>query len=218
MPTLHVHLDESGDLTFSGRGTRYYVFSVAWTYDPAPLAQAISTLRFALLKAGHNLPTFHAAVDRQTNRNAVVATLVQHANWNYIGVVIEKRKVNPSIRDPHIFYPKFASMPLKYVFRRLRPGTDPVLIFTDQLPLQKHRQSAEKAIKTAARACLPAGVRFEVYHHPLPSNTWIQVADYCSWALFRKWEGADPRTYNVLRPRLAVPELDILQRGTTLYY
>ncbi|MGH7567789.1 MAG: hypothetical protein ACREL9_02290, partial [Gemmatimonadales bacterium] len=78
MPTLHVHLDESGDLTFKPAGTRFYVFTAAWTYDPAPLAGALSALRFSLLKQGHDLHRFHATADKQVNRNAVVAALAQH--------------------------------------------------------------------------------------------------------------------------------------------
>ena len=36
--TLHIALDEAGNLNFSPRGSKYYVFAAAWTYDPAPLA------------------------------------------------------------------------------------------------------------------------------------------------------------------------------------
>jgi hypothetical protein len=218
VPTLHVHLDESGNFTFSLHGTKYYVFSAAWTYDPAPLAQDLTRLRFSLLKDGHNIAAFHATEDKQENRDSVVNVLVGHNNWEYAGIVIEKAKVNPAIRDPHIFYPKFASMVLKYIFRRLEAGTSTVLIFTDHLPVQKYRDSAEKAIKKAARASLPPAVRFEAYHHRRESNAWIQVADYCSWAVFKRWERGDPRTYDLLRPRLATPELDVLAKGATRYY
>ena len=218
VPTLHVHLDESGDFNFSPRGTKYYAFAAAWTYEPAPLSMALNALRFSLLKQGHSIQAFHAAEDKQANRDAVVHVLTGHDNWRFVAVVIEKAKVNASIRDPYIFYPKFASMILKYIFRRLESDTHTVLIFTDELPVQKYRNSAEKAIKKAARACLPPHVRFETYHHRRESNAWIQVADYCTWAIFRKWEGGDPRTYDLLRPRLAIRELDVLARGTTTYY
>ncbi len=219
MPTLHVHLDESGNLVFATTGTRYYVFAAAWTHDPAPLAHDLTRLRFSLLKQGHNLPAFHATTDRQVNRDAVVQVLADHANWHFAAVVVEKAKVNPVIREPHHFYPKFASSVLKFIFRHhLAPGTSAVLIFTDTLPVAKHREAAEKAIKTACRHELDPAIRFESYHHPAASNTWIQTADYCSWAIFKKWEHGDERTYTVLSARLAAPELDALRLGTTKYY
>ena len=219
MPTLHVHLDESGNLTFKPTGSRYYVFTAAWTYEPAPLAAAITSLRFSLLKAGHNIPGFHATQDRQQNRDAFVERLSHDELWAFAAVVIEKSKVYPDLREPHRFYPEFAASVLKYVFRRhLRSDTDTVLVFTDTLPVNKLREAAEKAIKTACRKELAATIRFESYHHPSSSNPWIQVADYCSWAVFKKWEQRDTRTYDLLSHRLAEPELDALRKGSIYHY
>lgn len=219
MATLHVALDESGDLSFNPSGSRYYVFAAAWTYDPAPLAQALTDLRFSLLKKGENIQAFHAHEDRQANRDAVVETLASHDNWRFAANVVYKPKVNPAIRDSYHFYPKFASMVLRFIFRGcLRRGTDAVLIFTDALPVKRHRESAEKAIKKACRAELDSGIRFESYHHPRASNVWIQVADYCSWAVYRKWQHGDTRTFDQLRIRLAKDELDVLASGDTVYY
>lgn len=93
-----------------------------------------------------------------------------------------------------------------------------MLIFTDSLPMERHKDGVEKAIKTACRADLDSSIRFESYHHKKESNAWIQATDYCAWGVFRKWEQKDSRTYDQLRPRLAVPELDVLARGKIRYY
>ena len=79
MPTLHVHLDESGNLTFKPTGSQYYVFTAAWTYDAAPLGSEITALRFALLKRGHDLHRFHATEDKQL-------TLVIADAWQRRGI------------------------------------------------------------------------------------------------------------------------------------
>lgn len=153
------------------------------------------------------------------NRDAVVEVLSRHENWNFAAVAVEKAKVYPELHEPHRFYPQFASSVLKYVLRRhLRPGTGNVLVFTDTLPVKAKREAAEKAIKTACRSELQEHVRFDSYHHPCASNCWIQAADYCSWAVFRKWEHGDTRTYELLRARLAEPELDALRNGEVWHY
>lgn len=219
MPTLHLHLDESGNLTFKPSGSRYYVLTAAWTYDPPGLADDLNRLRFSLLKQGHDLHRFHATEDRQVNRDAVVNALARHAGWSFAAVVIEKAKVYPDLRPPHRFYPRFAASVLRYVFRRhLQAGTSTALVFTDTLPINKRREAVEKSIKTVCRHELQAETRFESYHHPSASNPWLQVADYCAWAVFRKWEQGDARTYNQLRHRLAEPEVDALQEGAVRYY
>jgi hypothetical protein len=149
----------------------------------------------------------------------VVSALARHAGWSFAAVVIEKAKVYPDLRPPHRFYPRFAASVLRYVFRRhLQAGTSTVLVFTDTLPINKRREAVEKSIKMACRHELQAETRFESYHHPSASNPWLQVADYCAWAIFRKWEQGDTRTYNLLRHHLAEPEVDALQGGAVRYY
>lgn len=206
-------------MTFKPSGSRYYVLTAAWTYDPPGLAGDLNRLRFSLLKQGHDLHRFHATEDKQVNRDAVVSALARHAGWSFAAVVIEKAKVYPDLRPPHRFYPRFAASVLRYVFRRhLQAGTSTVLVFTDTLPINKRREAVEKSIKMACRHELQAETRFESYHHPSASNPWLQVADYCAWAIFRKWEQGDTRTYNLLRHHLAEPEVDALQGGAVRYY
>ena len=217
MPTLHLYLDESGDLNFSPAGTRYYFFTVAWTMDPFPVAHDLGRLRFDFLKQGHDLPLFHAAPNRQAHRDAVIEVLSQHTNWWFAAIVVEKSKVNPVLRADRVFYPKFASMVLRFVLRgRLAQTATRVLAFTDRLPVKKHRASINAAFKSTCRQSLQQP--FNLYHHPSGSNYWLQVVDYCCWAVQRKWMLQDLRTYERLAGRLAERELDVLLRGNTHYY
>ncbi len=40
--------------------------------------------------------------------------MTQYTTWRYASIVLETRYINPSIRDPLDFYPKFASMMLRF--------------------------------------------------------------------------------------------------------
>ena len=219
MPTIHVHLDESGDLRFTPTATRYYVFTAAWTYNPAPLAAELAALRFSLLRDGFDLQAFHATEDRQRHRDAVVALLMRHVDWAFAAAVVDKAKVNPSIREAHRFYPQFAASVLKFVFRgSIARNANRALIYTDTLPVKANREAVEKAIKQTCSAECSHLDRFGVYHHARATNAWLQIVDYCSWATFRKWEFGDERAYSQLRPRLAAPERDVLRYGDIRYY
>ena len=92
-----------------------------------------------------------------------------------------------------------------------------MLVYTDRLPGSTHHKPIEKAIKLQCGGEL-SGVPFHVFHHPATSNAWLQVTDYCSWAVYRKWEFADPRAYKELGGHLAAPELEIMARGGVPYY
>jgi hypothetical protein len=220
MPTLHIHLDESGDFTFSPKGSRFYIFTAAWTYDPVPLAARLRLLKFDLIKQGHgeNLSGFHACDDPPLRRETVVNLIRDSQDWHFASIVIEKCKVNPTLYDPLSFYPKFLTSVLKFVLKgRLRGGTPLVLIYTVTLPFQKnHRMAVTTTIKASCKDQLV--VPFRLLHHRVESNHWIQIADYCSWAVCRKWEFSDTKFYDLLRPRLAAPEMCLTDKGDGVAY
>lgn len=283
--TLHIHLDESGDLTFSPKGTRFYIFVTVWTYDPAPLARDLAALRFRLFKQGRNIEHFHATEDDEATRKLVIGQLVKYPAWRCTTVVVEKRKVPPADREPMWrFYSRYASHSLRFILRSpARAKAHTVLIYTDRLPQQVHRESAEKAIKKACRwelskpippefsrrwrsadeeririrqkiqeeigkrsmkevsfekvgpepqtfadpedtTKVPAviagaqGIPLHVFHHSAASNPWLQVADYCAWAIRSKWERGDDTFLIQLKRHLAAPEYNILENDPTIYY
>lgn len=48
--------------------------------------------------------------------------------------------------------------------------------------------------------------------HPL-----LQVADYCCWAVAKKWKDGELRPYEKIRKAIKT-EFDIFRTGTTEYY
>lgn len=221
MPTLHIHLDESGNWSFNPKGSKYFVFALAWTYDPQPLAQALTSLRFQYIRQGHSIESFHASPDKQSTRDRVVQAMVAQPGRNFAAIVLEKRKVNPVLREPDHFYPKFAGTLLKFVLKgRVRPGTDRVLVFADTIPMDTRakREGVLKAMKMTCASVLHPGIEHHVFSHRRESNKWLQVADYCCWSVAKKWEGGDARTYEQLRTRLTVSELVITDRGDQRVY
>jgi len=221
LATLHIHIDEAGNFDFSPRGSRYYIFAIAWTYDPSPLARGLEAVRFGLLKKGINICHFHATEDKQATRNQVVGELIAHGEWSFASVVVQKNKVFEPLREPTWFYAKFLTVALRFVLRgRVRSDTSCILIYTDRLPTAKRAgvRAFEKAVKKECAADLPKGYPAYMYHHPSESNYWLQAVDYACWAIWRKWESAETRTYESLRCRLAAPELDVLAAGGRTFY
>ena len=144
--------------------------------------------------------------------------MLASANWNFASIVLEKRKINPVLRDPDGFYVKFATPLLRFLFRGCtEPGTNNVVICTDTIATNRRREGILKALKTNLRAELP-GATTRIYTHPKESNKWIQVADFCSWAIQRKWERGDRASYDLIRPRLVKTELDLCARGDQQIY
>ena len=193
--------DESGNLDFSPNGSRYYLFGILSTRDPAPLDWALTQLRYEMLSEGLELECFHAAEDTQAVRSRVFATLCAVGGFELDVLVADKRAVHPELRDPFEFYARMGHVLLDAVLRRRADAEGAIVVVTDRLPLQRHRQAAEKAFKTAIRETL--GERpFAIVHHSSAAHCALQAVDYCTWAVQRKWHRGDARSYALVRPWL----------------
>jgi len=45
----------------------------------------------------------------------------------------------------------------------------------------------------------------------------LQIADYCNWAIYRKWNSGDYRSYNVIGP-VVRSEFEIFKTDSQFYY
>lgn len=106
---------------------------------------------------------------------------------------------------------------LRYILERAPLARlDEILVITDTLPVQKKRAAMEKAIKITLAAMLPAGCKYRIMHHASKSSIGLQLADYCNWAIWKKWEGGDDYFFRKIE-RGVRSEFDIFKTGTTLY-
>ncbi len=94
-----------------------------------------------------------------------------------------------------------------------------VIVITDNLPNTSTGKSpVMKAIKTTLRHEPPPAHRnFRVLHFASKSLYGLQVADYYNWAVFRKWESGDTRSYDLIGGNLS-SEFDIFRDGTHYCY
>jgi hypothetical protein len=133
-------------------------------------------------------------------------------------LVVEKRKTGPALRPAEAFYPRMLGYLLRYILEQhdLKLFRE-IIVFTDRLPVQKKKDAIEKAVKTTLAGVLPSTVRYRLLHHDSKSNCDLQIADYCTWAIYRKWNGGDLRSYHHIQPAVR-SEFDIFRSGTRLYY
>ena len=40
---------------------------------------------------------------------------------------------------------------------------------------------------------------YQILMHSSMSHMYLQIVDYCSWAVYRKWESADQRSYEKVK-------------------
>ena len=195
---VYIFLDESGNLDFSARGSRFFCFGTLTVRDPAPVAKALTGLRYELMASGLELECFHASEDRQAVRDRVFSALREVDDFDLDFVVADKFAAPEQHREAFAFYAYLGYGLIDRVLARLGDVDDRIVLVTDTLPLHRDRKALAKAFRTAIRETL--GDRpFSLVHHASAAHAGLQGADYATWAVQRKWQRGDQRSYLLIR-------------------
>lgn len=216
---LYLFLDEGGDLNFSNSGTRYFTLTAVSKERPFSIEPVLLNLKYDLIEFGLNIEFYHASEDRQAVRDRVFRCIVARPDHVRIDtIVVEKPKTGPSLQIPENFYSRMLGYLLKFIFQgRHVEKFDELIVITDSLPVRAKRKAFEKGIKQTLAQMLPAHVKYRLLHHASKSSMGLQIADYCNWAVFRKWEGKDNRSYELVK-NLIRSEFEIFKSGTSFFY
>ena len=189
----YLFLDEGGNLDFSPRGTPWFVLTCVTTRRPFLLHGRLDSYKHDCLEYGLDTEFFHCSEDNAHVRRQVFALIEKHLGDIAIdSLIVEKRKTGPALRDEKRFYPEMLGYLLRYVVgREIRNSNHEIIVITDTLPLNRKRRAVEKAVRVTLKSMLPEQCRFRVLHHASKSHFGLQAADYCNWAILRKWVRAD---------------------------
>lgn len=219
LSTIYIFLDEGGNFDFSPKGTRYFSLSAASLRRPFKLHTSFDTYKYDLIEGGYDVEFFHCSHDNRHIRKRVFGIIAENLPQIRIdALVVEKPKTNPSLYDVKTFYPKMLGYLLPWVISSYRVDEiAEVVVITDRIPIKRKRDAVEKAVKVTLASRLPVGVPYRVMHHESRSHYGLQLADYCNWAIFRKWERGESEHYDCIK-RSIKSEFDIFRSGITKFY
>ncbi len=216
---LYIFLDEAGNLDFSPNGTKYFLLTSVTKERPFLAYREMTELKYDLVEQGLDIEYFHASEDSPIIRKKMFEIIVDKLNDIRIdSLIIEKRKTGPALCGEERFYPEMLGYLLKYILKGYNLSLySEIIVFTDRIPINKKRKAIEKAVKMTLAKHLPKEVRYRIFHHASKSNMDLQIADYCNWAVYRKWDRGDEMFYKALRSAIK-SEFDIFQTGKTYHY
>jgi hypothetical protein len=219
MEVLYIFLDEGGNFDFSPKGSQYFTFTSVVRKRPFLLNTVLDNYKYDLIEFGINQEYFHCAEDNKRIRAKVFERIEQHQDTLIIdNLIIDKRKTGLALREPKRFYPEMLGYLLRYVLEKeQKKNLDEVIIITDSIPVKSKKQAMEKAVKQTLSRMLPAQVKYRVIHQSSKAHFGLQIADYCNWAILRKYERGDAEFYSRVEPMIR-SEFDIFRNGRTTHY
>ena len=202
----YAFIDESGNLDFSENGTSFFLLTCVRMTRPFLLADELDAFRHRRLEEGVNQVSFHCAKEGRSARGKVFELIARNLDEIKIDcLVLEKKHIDAHLSTPEKAYPWM----LQNLMRTIMPYEDTedesrTVIITDTVPVSRgKRKSVIRKIRRGLAEFQSQTTKFHIYHHLSSSHYGLQIADYCSWAIFRKWEMGDTAWYNRIKPSIA---------------
>ncbi len=215
--TAYMYFDEAGNFDFSPSGSRYFIMVAVVSRRPFSPHGELLDIKYSCLEADLDISRFHATEDKQWVRDKVFAAIARHLDDIEIyAVVIRKNRANPTLREERRLYPLVFDWLTKFACPRSLRDVTEVVAVTDRIPVAKKQGEVKQALKSSLKKHIGSR-RFSLYHHDSIGDLNLQIADYICWAIQRKWERNDDRSY-VHIERAIRGEGDLFASGTVEYY
>ena len=210
--------DEAGDFAFRNNGfaSKYYIICTI-SMDNIEVGKELLELRKRL--AWEKRPVrdfFHCSPDKQEIRDEVFAVIKNH-DFRIYATIMEKRKAQLHIRESEErFYKHGWFYHLQNSSAKILNGAKQLHVVAASIGTKKKRILFEDAVRDVCRQTL-AKSDFRTSVWPSMSDPCLQVADYCTWAIQRKWETGCTLSYDFISNRID-REYDLWQSGQDYYY
>jgi hypothetical protein len=218
MSLIYVFADEAGNFDFSRKpgATLYFILSTI-TIPDCGVGDDLLALRRHLAWDGVDLRgEFHATEDTQAVRDRVFDVLSKR-DFRVDATIFDKSKVQPHLRADEIrFYKTAWYLHFKHVAKLVARPDDGLLVVAASIGTKAKWSALKSAVHDVVTRVAPT-TYFRTAFWPAACDPCLQVADYCCWAIQRRWERGDFRSRDLIGSKIAT-EHDIFAGDSAVYY
>lgn len=218
MSRLHVFADESGNFHFSrDRGASKYFIVATVVSEGCDFGAKLLDLHREM--GWQRKPVqgfFHATTDAQAVRDEVFDFILKQ-DFEVQATIMEKSKAQEHIRvSDSTFYQYGWNYHFRHGLARRVRKADEVMITVASMGTKKKKSDFSDAVRKVVRT-YDDRPKLVLANWPCHCDPCLQFADYCTWAIQRKWEGGDDRSYRLIKDRITY-EYDLWEHGMLHYY
>ncbi len=186
---------------------------------PFSMCSRLDDYKYDVVEFGKDLEKFHCCEDNSYIKKKVFEIIEENLLEIRIdSLIIRKCKTGPALRVEEKFYSTMLGYLLRYIMEPIDfQIVEEVCVITDSLPTKRKKSAFKKAIKTRLSKSISNTASYRIYHHSSAAHYGLQIADYCNWAIMRKWERGDDEYYSRIKSAIT-SEFEIFRNGRVKYY
>lgn len=214
---VYIFSDEAGDFTFKDKAgaSRFFIIGSV-TLTDCSVGEQLLELRRELAWEGISLEMFHATADKQDVRDRVYE-LLSACDLRIDATILDKRKAQPHLAANHArFYKTAMFYHFKHVVPRVTRQGDSLAVVASALQLKKKKGALQEAVHDVVEQ-VARERKYITSFTAAKTDPCLQVADYATWAIQRKFERDDDRSFRLIEGQIASC-FELWKYGSTTYY
>ncbi|TSC84443.1 MAG: hypothetical protein G01um101417_249 [Parcubacteria group bacterium Gr01-1014_17] len=204
----YIFLDESGDLGFKKKSSKWFIFTIAMTQDARALERVVKRVWRTLKKKYKRLGELHASHEKDITRKRVLQQLGGVPDLKVLCVILNKQKVYVDLQNQkNYLYNYTANVLLDRLHNKeILVPKEPLHVFIDAKDTKKHlKENFVRYLSDSIKKRRDG--TFTVELHSSHENKSLQAVDFISWAIFRKYERGDYGYYEIIKHKIVEEKL-----------
>lgn len=195
---MFVFIDESGDLGLSKRSSKFFVLTAVIVDEPKKLERLTKAVRKGLRKKHRNIKEFHARTDNSSLRNKILFKLAAVPGIHIRALVWDKKRFLTGVNQD-VFYLDCVTRLINLLFDGkfgLLPGQNSIFLdrkYNDKKVLDRFENSLRINLQKRQTGII------NIKSLSSETNSGLQVTDFASWAIFRRYESFDEKYFEQIK-------------------
>lgn len=199
----YIFLDESGDLGFSERSSRWFILTIVFTNNHRKIEKCVKKIHRALKKKYKKVSELYAYHADEITRKRLLKFLSETEDLKILSIILNKKKVYTDLQNQKSYlYNYTANILLDRLHNKhiLKDG-DKILICIDQRETNKFlKKNFENYLSENLNGKI--NNQFEIKIKASETEKCLQAVDFISWAIFRKYEQNDYEYYEIIKEKI----------------
>lgn len=201
----YIFLDESGDLGFDFRKkktSQYFVVTFIFSKDKKVLDRIVKKIFKGFTKGElkHHSGTLHCYKENPKTRQKLLDAFREKGEADVITIFLNKKKVYTRLQDEKaVLYNYVTNILLDRVCtKKLIPIDEKIVMVASRRETNKFlNQNFKSYLQEQAKNNHKLDIEIEIVSPHQEKG--LQVADFLSWSIFRKYEHGDDSYYNLIK-------------------
>jgi len=200
----YIFIDESGDLGFNfkkKKTSRYFVVTLLYVERKEPLEKIIKKIfrGFRQVKVKHHPNTLHAHKESDQTRNRIFK-LLEASDIFITYIYVDKKKILDGVmHDKHILYNQAVMESIKHLADVIKLNTKVNLIASRR---ETSRFLNKNFIDGVTKWLADLGIEANIDIRLPQQEKSLQIADFVSWAIYRKYDLGDDIFYSHIKSKI----------------